>query len=41
MTYKVADIITELLHSTGVRRVYGIVGDSLNGITRPAGKIRA
>jgi phosphatidylethanolamine-binding protein (PEBP) family uncharacterized protein len=23
MAYKVADIITELLHSTGVRRVYG------------------
>lgn len=33
MANKVADIITELLHSTGVRRVYGIVGDNLNGIT--------
>src|SRR6202451_3678455 len=28
-----ADLITEVLHSVGVRRVYGVVGDSLNGIT--------
>jgi pyruvate dehydrogenase (quinone) len=28
-----ADLITEVLHSVGVRRMYGIVGDSLNGIT--------
>ena len=30
---KAADVITEMLHSIGVRRIYGVVGDSLNGIT--------
>src|SRR6201992_3570133 len=30
---KVVDLITEVLHSVGVRRIYGVVGDSLNGIT--------
>ncbi len=30
---KVADLVTEILHSAGVRRIYGIVGDSLNGLT--------
>jgi pyruvate dehydrogenase (quinone) len=30
---KAADVITEVLHSVGVRRIYGVVGDSLNGIT--------
>jgi pyruvate dehydrogenase (quinone) len=30
---KVADLITEVLYSVGVRRIYGVVGDSLNGIT--------
>jgi pyruvate dehydrogenase (quinone) len=29
----VADLLVEVLHQAGVRRVYGIVGDSLNGIT--------
>jgi pyruvate dehydrogenase (quinone) len=29
----VADLMTQVLHSVGVRRVYGVVGDSLNGIT--------
>jgi len=33
MARRVADIITEVLHSVGVRRIYGVVGDSLNGIT--------
>jgi pyruvate dehydrogenase (quinone) len=33
MAHKVADVITEILHSVGVRRVYGVVGDSLNGFT--------
>ena len=33
MAKKVADIVTEILHSVGVRRIYGVVGDSLNGIT--------
>jgi pyruvate dehydrogenase (quinone) len=30
---KAADVITEILHSVGVRRIFGVVGDSLNGIT--------
>jgi glyoxylate carboligase len=30
---KAADVITEVLHSVGVRRIYGVAGDSLNGIT--------
>jgi pyruvate dehydrogenase (quinone) len=29
----VADLVTEILHSVGVKRIYGVVGDSLNGIT--------
>jgi len=33
MSKKVADLITEVLHQAGVRRIYGVVGDSLNGIT--------
>ncbi|WP_436407886.1 ubiquinone-dependent pyruvate dehydrogenase [Dyella japonica] len=28
-----ADVVTETLHVAGVRRIYGVVGDSLNGIT--------
>src|SRR5215471_14114838 len=32
-TQRVADLITDILYSAGVRRIYGIVGDSLNGIT--------
>src|SRR5580658_7164668 len=32
-TLKAADVITEMLHAAGVRRIYGVVGDSLNGIT--------
>src|SRR5580698_10432004 len=28
-----ADLITEVLHSVGVRRIYDVVGDSLNGVT--------
>ena len=30
---KAADLITDVLHAVGVRRIYGVVGDSLNGIT--------
>jgi pyruvate dehydrogenase (quinone) len=30
---KVADIVTATLHAIGVKRIYGVVGDSLNGIT--------
>lgn len=33
MTKKVADVVIETLHSIGVERIYGVVGDSLNGIT--------
>lgn len=33
MKSKVADVITEVLHSAGVKRIYGVVGDSLNGLT--------
>ena len=33
MAHKVADMITEILSAIGVRRVYGVVGDSLNGLT--------
>ena len=33
MSKKAADLITEVLHQAGVRRIYGLVGDSLNGIT--------
>src|SRR6478609_7867163 len=29
----IADLVTAALHSVGVRRIYGVVGDSLNGIT--------
>ena len=33
MAKTVADLITATLHAAGVRRIYGVVGDSLNGIT--------
>ena len=33
MAHKVADLVTDILHATGVRRIYGVVGDSLNGLT--------
>src|ERR1700691_1172996 len=33
MIKKVADQIAEILASVGVERIYGVVGDSLNGIT--------
>ena len=29
----IADMIVETLQEVGVRRIYGVVGDSLNGIT--------
>ena len=34
----VADRIVQTLSAAGVTRVYGIVGDSLNGITSLSGK---
>jgi pyruvate dehydrogenase (quinone) len=33
MTKKVADLLVDVLAEAGVRRIYGLVGDSLNGIT--------
>lgn len=33
MTSKVSDVLTEILHAAGVERIYGVVGDSLNGLT--------
>ncbi|HET9710270.1 MAG TPA: thiamine pyrophosphate-binding protein, partial [Pyrinomonadaceae bacterium] len=33
MTMKVADLLVEVLAEAGVERIYGVVGDSLNGIT--------
>ena len=33
MTKNVADLLVDVLAETGVRRIYGVVGDSLNGIT--------
>ncbi|HXQ32901.1 MAG TPA: thiamine pyrophosphate-binding protein, partial [Anaerolineales bacterium] len=33
MGKKVADLLVEVLGEAGVRRIYGVVGDSLNGIT--------
>src|SRR4030081_3260210 len=42
MTRTVADQVAEILAAAGVKRIYGIVGDSLNGVTdslRRQGKI--
>lgn len=33
MAKRVADIIVDSLIASGVRRIYGVSGDSLNGIT--------
>jgi pyruvate dehydrogenase (quinone) len=32
MAKRVADLLTEVLADAGVRRIYGVSGDSLNGI---------
>jgi len=32
-TETAADLITSVLHGAGVRRIFGVVGDSLNGLT--------
>ena len=42
MAQRVADQFAEILLAAGVKRIYGIVGDSLNGLTdalRQQGKI--
>src|SRR5260221_6168444 len=33
MSKKVADLLVDVLAEAGVQRIYGVVGDSLNGIT--------
>lgn len=33
MSFTVSDLIAETLHQAGVRRIYGLPGDSLNGFT--------
>jgi len=33
MKPNVADMLTEVLYAAGVKRIYGVVGDSLNGLT--------
>ena len=41
MSQTVADFIAETLHAAGVKRIYGVVGDSLNGITDSLRKQKA
>jgi pyruvate dehydrogenase (quinone) len=31
---KVAGLVTDILYPVGVRRIYGVVGDSLDGINK-------
>jgi pyruvate dehydrogenase (quinone) len=33
MAKKVADLLVDVLADAGVRRIYGLAGDSLNGVT--------
>ena len=33
MAASVADVMVATLKASGVRRIYGVVGDSLNGVT--------
>src|SRR5271157_1936088 len=33
MTQTVAELMVDTLHAAGIRRVYGVAGDSLNGFT--------
>ena len=37
----VADLIVETLEEAGVKRIYGVVGDSLNGLTESLRRRRA
>jgi pyruvate dehydrogenase (quinone) len=42
MAKRVADLLVDVLAEAGVRRIYGVSGDSLNGITdsiRATGKL--
>ena len=43
MAKRVADLLVDVLSEAGVQRIYGVSGDSLNGITdsiRSTGAIR-
>src|SRR5262249_60261645 len=33
MSHTIAHLLVNILHAAGVRRIYGVAGDSLNGIT--------
>ncbi len=33
MAKKVADVLVDVLADAGVKRIYGVSGDSLNGVT--------
>src|SRR5215475_13251877 len=33
MSHTIAHLLVDVLHAAGVRRIYGVAGDSLNGIT--------
>ena len=33
----IADVVTQTLASAGVKRIWGVTGDSLNGITASIG----
>src|SRR6201991_1475142 len=37
----IADLIAETLHQAGVKRIFGVVGDSLNGLTEALRKRRS
>ena len=41
MARKVADLVADILQTTGVRRIFGVVGDSLNGLTEALRKRKA
>ena len=40
MAQTAADYLAKTLESAGVRRVYGVVGDSLNGFTDALRKLK-
>src|SRR6516165_11813038 len=33
MSHTIAHLLVDILHASGVQRVYGVAGDSLNGVT--------
>ena len=40
MSFTTSDLIIETLESAGVRRVYGLPGDSLNGLTESESNVQ-